>query len=403
MSEAERERPSVEPEEAPAPPAEPSAPEKSTEPAAEKSTEPAAEKPAEAAAKNPAEAAAQKPTEAAAKKSAGPAAEKPAEAKPAEAAAEKPAEEKPAAEKPAAPPPKPKLTISSLSVVIPAHNEEETIAKTLVSLKSTLIEAEIEAEIILVDDGSTDATAERAGAIDGVWVIRHPGNLGYGAALKTGIRASRGEIVATLDADGQHDPRDLVPMLAMLGETNSMVVGHRQGAVQSTLLRAPGKWLLTTTAQYLVGRKIPDLNCGFRVFRREVVARQLHLCPNGFSISTTLTMSLMTDGYPLAYHPIQVLQREGGKSRVSAVTGLAALILLFRLVMLFNPLRVFLPLSLLSLGLGVFVGAVDTLRTGRPNISDSAVLFLVVAVLIFLFGLVADSIARLRRELRPGG
>jgi len=114
-------------------------------------------------------------------------------------------------------------------------------------------------------------------------------------------------------------------------------------------------------------------------------------------------MALMADGHPIAYHPVQVRPREGGRSRVSAVTGLEALLLVFRLVMLFNPLKVFLPLSVLSFGLGVAVSVLDTLRSSKPDISDSAVLFLVVAVLIFLFGLVADSIARMRREMRPGG
>lgn len=283
---------------------------------------------------------------------------------------------------------------TGFAVVIPAYNEENTIAAVVLDL--VRLSCGQPWDIVVVDDASTDRTAERAVSA-GARVIRHVRNRGYGAALKTGIRATSADWVATYDADGQHIAAEFARLLPHVGSdsTFDLVVGARSERLHSAAWRMPGKWMLGALANYLCKTTIPDLNSGMRIFRREVILRYLHLCPDGFSFSTTSTMAMFNRNHSVVYVPI-VVGKTSAHSQVRLRTGWDVLVLMLRLVMLFNPLRVFLPLSAALLSLGIFWG-IRYIWLGR-GLSVAALLLLLVGVLVFFVGLLADQVAELRKE-----
>jgi glycosyltransferase involved in cell wall biosynthesis len=279
----------------------------------------------------------------------------------------------------------------SVTIVIPAFNEAGSIAAVLSDLTSGC--RALEAAIVVVDDGSDDQTAAAAER-PGVTVIRHQRNLGYGAALKTGVRHAATEFVLTMDADGQHTAA-AVCAVWQAREDADMVVGARQGLLHSRTWRMPGKWLLAIMARYLSRQEIRDLNSGLRVYRREVLLKYLHLCPSGFSFTTTTTLALLSRGWRVRYVPIDV-RRRAGTSTVSVSTGLETIVLILRLVALFNPLRVFIPAAIVIGGLGIAWG-VPIALVGR-GISVGSMLAIVTAVVLFALGLLCDQISQLRLE-----
>jgi glycosyltransferase involved in cell wall biosynthesis len=280
---------------------------------------------------------------------------------------------------------------SELTIVIPAFNEEHAIGQVVEQIKRTC--AHTDQEIIVVDDGSTDdtaITAEKAGAR----VLRHNTNMGYGAALKTAIRNARTAYILTMDSDGQHNAYDIWRLWAVVGD-NDMVVGRRKQILHSLLWRMPGKWVLGLMANYLTRRSIPDLNSGFRLIRRDVALKYLHVCPSGFSFSTTITMALLSRGYNVAYIPIDVEKRVG-KSTVSISTGIDTIILIMRIASLFNPLRIFIPASMFTGMAGVIWGL--PIALAGNGVSVGAMLAIVTALLLFGLGLICDQVSQLRLE-----
>lgn len=281
--------------------------------------------------------------------------------------------------------------MDQFTIVIPAHNESDSIALVLQDIHKVF--AGMSYQVIVIDDGSNDNTGLVA-AENGAVVIRNSVNKGYGASLKKGIRNATTELVLIMDADGQHKAEDAKRLLEK-SQDRDMVVGQRTGLVHSPLWRMPGKWALGWLANYLSRRHIPDLNSGLRVFRRDVVLRYLHICPSGFSLSTTITMVLFSRGYDIAYEPINVKKRVG-KSTVTISTGLDTLILMLRIAALIDPLRVFLPASLaigsIGLGWGIRYALIGN------GVSGGSLLAIVTALLLFSIGLVCDQISQLRLE-----
>ena len=284
-----------------------------------------------------------------------------------------------------------------LSVVIPAFDEEEAIAPTLASLHAVLAGAGIEYEVIVVDDGSSDRTGEIAEGAGSeterarTRVLREARNRGYGAALKRGIAAARADLVLITDADGTY-PAGEIPRLYAKAADFDMVVGARTGEdVNVPLSRQPAKWVLRKLAGYLAGQKIPDLNSGLRVMRREHVRRFAHILPPGFSFTTTITLALLSNDMTVGYVPIDY-HRRIGRSKVRAVDAWHFLLLILRVIVLFNPLKVFLPLGALAFVAGLLKFAYDVTKA---NLSESAVMCLLAAVIIWAVGLLADQNSRL--------
>jgi len=276
----------------------------------------------------------------------------------------------------------------TLTIIIPAHNEAAALPQVLGSLRAHAPEA----HVIVVDDGSTDATASVAEQF-GATVLRHAGNLGYGAALKTGFRQAATPFVATMDADGQHTPEALEAVWRARHDAD-MVVGARTG-FHGPAWRMPGKWLLRVMAQYLTRRRIPDLNSGLRLYRRDVLLRYLHVCPSGFSLTTTMTLAMLSRGWRVTYVPITVAARIG-RSTVNVVTGLETVVLILRIVSLFNPLRVFVPSAAALAAAGLLWG-LPIAAAGR-GVSVGSMLAIVTAVILFALGLLCDQISQLRLE-----
>jgi glycosyltransferase involved in cell wall biosynthesis len=283
---------------------------------------------------------------------------------------------------------------SSISVVIPAMDEEAAIGGVVARLRATAAWR----EILVVDDGSRDATAERARSA-GAQVIRHPYNKGNGAAVKSGIRAAIGEFVLIVDADGQHAPEDALRIVNRLGDYD-LVVGARAPSTQATLGRRGGNALLNGLAGYLTGRPIPDLTSGFRAARRECLAEFLHLLPNGFSTPATTTLAFMRAGYNVAFEPVDARARTGQSKIRLARDGASFFLILLKIITIFSPLRIFVPVSLLSFIVGTLYGVWTVAMDGR--IPNGAVLLILFAVVVFLVGLVSEQVSALRFQ-GPGG
>jgi glycosyltransferase involved in cell wall biosynthesis len=282
---------------------------------------------------------------------------------------------------------------SSTSIVIPALNEAPVIGRVV----SALAEAGPWREIIVVDDGSDDGTADEARKA-GATVIRHPYNKGNGASVKTGVRAATGEFVLIVDGDGQHQPGDARRLALHLGEFD-LVVGARRSETQASGARRAGNALLNWLAGYLAERKIPDLTSGFRGARRDYLMQFLYLLPNGFSTPTTTTLAFVKAGYDVLFVPIEAKARVGKSKIRLARDGVRFFVILLKVITIFSPLRVFLPISLAASLLGAVYGLFNFFVVDY-KIPNGAVLLIMFGVIVFLVGLVSEQISALRAEGR---
>jgi glycosyltransferase involved in cell wall biosynthesis len=280
----------------------------------------------------------------------------------------------------------------SVSVILPAKNEAENLDALLPRLKSMAAGLDRDVEIIVVNDGSTDETREVCAA-HGVRMLTHPYSSGNGAAVKTGARAARGEVLAFMDADGQHDPELIPGLLAKLDEGFDMVIGARTADAHAGAHRFAANTFYNWFASWMVGQPVPDLTSGLRVARAERFRRFLYLLPNGFSYPTTSTMSFFRCGYPVAYVPVAV-QRRVGKSHIRLLRdGLRFLLIIFKIGTLYSPLKLFVPISaaFFLTGLGYYL---YTFITVHRFTNMSALLF-ITAILVLIVGLLSEQITLL--------
>lgn len=278
-----------------------------------------------------------------------------------------------------------------VSVVIPAYNEAGAIGDTV----RRVLELYPDFEVIVVDDGSTDGTGDIAREA-GAQVLSHPYNKGNGASVRSGMQAASGDILVMMDGDGQHKPEDIQRLLECFPEYD-FVIGARGMESQAGLRRGIGNWLLNKLASYLTRFPIRDLTSGFRAFKREMILPYLHLFPAGFSYPTTSTLAMLKAGANLKYIPITAYQRIG-KSKIRLFQdGSRFFLIILKLVTLFSPMRVFLPISILFGALGV-VYSIYTLSQG--HFTNMAALLLILAVLVFLMGLIAEQLSAIHTQGR---
>ncbi len=276
----------------------------------------------------------------------------------------------------------------SLSIVIPAKNEAEALGEVVATARDRYPDA----EIIVVDDGSEDATAEVAEKA-GATVIRHPESLGNGAAIKSGARAARGEVLAMMDGDGQHDARELGRLLDKLDEGYDMAIGARDAGSHASVGRLFANGFYNALASLVSGRPILDLTSGFRVARASLFKKFLYLLPNGFSYPTTITMAFLRSGYPVCFEPIKAAERTG-KSHIRPIRdGIRFLIIIFKIATLYAPLKVFLPVSGLFFASGLGYYAYTYIAFGR--FTNMSLLVFSASVIIFLIGLISEQITAL--------
>jgi glycosyltransferase involved in cell wall biosynthesis len=215
--------------------------------------------------------------------------------------------------------------------------------------------------------------------------------------VKSGIRSATGEFVLIMDGDGQHRPEDAQRLVSKLGEYD-LVIGSRSASTQATQARRFGNGALNGLASYLTGRSIPDLTSGFRAARREHLREFIHLLPNGFSTPTTTTLAFIKAGYNVAFEPTEARLRVGASKIRLAHDGSRFLLIILKIVTLFSPLRVFLPISILSFALGAGYALWTIYR--EMHVTNSSVLLIMLAVIVFLVGLISEQIAALRFEGR---
>jgi glycosyltransferase involved in cell wall biosynthesis len=276
-----------------------------------------------------------------------------------------------------------------ISVILPAKNEAEGLQRTLPILRARFPEA----EVIVVDDGSTDATAAIA-AGHGARVLSSPYSMGNGAAIKRGARAASGDILVFMDADGQHDPGLIQQLLDQLDAGFDMAVGARGASGQANAGRGAANAFYNRLASWMTGHRIADLTSGFRAVRADKFREFLHLLPNGFSYPTTSTMAFFRSAYPVAYVSIPVAKRIGTSSHIRPLRdGLRFLLIIFKIATLYSPLKLFAPTAFVFglLGLGYY--AYTFLIEHR--FTNMSALLLSAAVIVFLIGLISEQITNL--------
>ncbi|MEP0203468.1 MAG: glycosyltransferase family 2 protein [Halioglobus sp.] len=279
-----------------------------------------------------------------------------------------------------------------LSIVLPAKNEEHGLRLTLPEIRKR----HPDAEVIVVDDGSTDATSSVASSIDAK-VLSHPYSQGNGAAIKTGARAATGDYVVFMDSDGQHDPADIEPLLAELEKGYDLVVGARSGVEsQASLARWSANTFYNKLASWMVGHNIDDLTSGFRAVNRKKFLQFLYLLPNGFSYPTTSTMAFFRAGYSVGFVPITVSKRVG-KSHIRLLRdGVRFFLIIFKIGTLYSPLKVYFPMSVAMSGLGVINYLATAWSTGLFQFTNMSTLLVLSGMIVFLIGLLSEQLTNLQ-------
>jgi glycosyltransferase involved in cell wall biosynthesis len=290
-----------------------------------------------------------------------------------------------------------------VSVVLPVYNERGHLVEEIARIRAGLDASAYRYEIIVVDDGSSDGSGEQLRTMEGIRLIRFAQNRGTGSARRAGTRAAQGRVVVWTDADMTY-PNDEIALLVKELDGADQVVGARtseQGTHKAA--RVPAKWVLRRLASYLTKTDIPDLNSGFRAFRRSVALQYLHLLPAGFSCVTTITMAFLANGYSVRYVPIEYRTRAGTSKFHWWTDSKRYLVQIVRLVLSYNPLRVFLPLAGALLTLGLLKLGYDAVDKDLRLATNTLLIFFAAFQLIVI-GLLADLVVRVTRpagEVEP--
>ena len=285
-----------------------------------------------------------------------------------------------------------------VTLVLPAYNEAESLSVLLPGLLDYL--RKMGWQLIVVDDGSSDATGEVLSAYKdnpGLQVIRHKLNRGYGGALKSGLRAASTEFVVTMDADGQHRHADIERLLfEMLNADADMVIGQRGKDATPSRYRRLGKWLIRTLTRILVPNSIKDLNSGFKMYRTALVQQYLPLCPDSMAFSDVITLVFIKRRHLVIEVPIEAEPRQGGVSTINTYTALDTVFEILNIIMLFNPMRIFMPIAVLCLLFG-FLWGLPILYLGR-GVSVGSMLAIVTGLIFMFLGLVAEQLSKIRLQ-----
>jgi glycosyltransferase involved in cell wall biosynthesis len=285
-----------------------------------------------------------------------------------------------------------------ISIIIPVYNEEEAIGDDLDTIIKTMSGSDIPWEIIVVDDGSTDTSAEIVRQREGVRLIQHPYNRGTGAARTTGLRHANGDVIVMTDGDGTYPNQDIPRLLAHMDECDMVIGARRMEAGSLRWLRSPTKLFIRLLASYLTGVRIPDLNSGLRVFKKSVTERFLDILPTTHSWVGTQTIAFLSEGYAVKFIPIDYYKRKGRRSSFHPIADTYNYIsLVVRTIMYFNPLKVFLPVALALIVVGAVKLIRDIIYYRGPYIPGVTLMLILTAIQVGAIGLLADLIVKRAR------
>ena len=283
-----------------------------------------------------------------------------------------------------------------ISILIPAYNEGESIKGVVEEIKKVIGKQDLPYEIVVINDGSKDQTKEIIEKIEDIRIINNPYNLGYGMSLKKGLKIAEGKYVLITDADGTY-PIARIPDLLKYIDSYDMIIGARTGKnVSIPLIRRPAKWIIGKFANFLSGKKIPDINSGLRVFNKEKALEFYNLYPSGFSFTTTITLAFLTNDYTIKYISINYNKREGSSS-IRPVDFLGFIALIGRIMIYFKPLKFFfLPGLFISL-IGFIYGIYQVMIAPTKGLGQLPILLIILGIQIVLLGIIADLIAKSRK------
>lgn len=284
-----------------------------------------------------------------------------------------------------------------ISIIIPAYNEQEGIGETLEKIFQAMDAAHYDFEVIVVNDGSNDHTADVVKEFPRATLVNHTRNRGSGASTNTGIKHARGEICVMTDGDGTYPVQDIPRLLEAMNEYE-MVIGARvREAGTMKVLRTPAKWFIRSLASFLTDTKIPDLNSGLRAFKKQNALKYTHILPQGQSWVSTITLAHLSDDLDVTWIPIEYYARKGQSKFRPIQDTYNYLMLVLRTVMYFNPMKILFPIGALILLAGV-LRQLWWFAIGNLVVHSSNVLLVIAGLNIVMMALLADLVVRRARQ-----
>ena len=276
-----------------------------------------------------------------------------------------------------------------LSIIIPAYNEAQSILGVVKNIQNCC--SSIDYEIIVIDDGSTDGTKETIG-IPEIKIYQNKYNIGYGASIKAGVRKASHNIICITDADGTYPANRIPDLLKIFIENDAdMVVGARPWN-KIEFKRRLAKFIIHKFSELLLSHQIPDMNSGLRLFKKDIFNEFLNILPDGFSLTSTLTLAFSFYGYDTIFEPIEYFERIG-KSKIHPTKDTLNFIqLILRTIIYFNPLKIFLPPAILFILVGFFLILFQLILL--QNITSITIIILFSGMQLLAIGLLADLISR---------
>lgn len=284
-----------------------------------------------------------------------------------------------------------------ISIIIPAYNEEQGIGETLAKIFDTMDAAHYDYEVIVVNDGSGDQTAEQVKKFPRALLLNHTRNRGSGASTNTGVKHARGEICVMTDGDGTYPVQDIPRLLEAMNEYDMVIGARTREAGTLKVLRTPAKWFVRSLASFLTDTKIPDLNSGLRAFRKANALKYVHILPQGQSWVSTITLAHLSDDLDVKWIPIDYYERKG-KSKFRPIEDTYNyFMLVLRTVMYFNPMKILFPIGALILLAGI-IRQIWWFAIGNAVVHSSNVLLVLTGFNIVMMALLADLVVRRARQ-----
>jgi glycosyltransferase involved in cell wall biosynthesis len=292
--------------------------------------------------------------------------------------------------------------LPDITIILPIYNEVDNIENVFKNLNDILNNSDKTYEIIAVDDGSTDGTLTLLLSLKDknpfMRIISHVYNKGNSCAIRTGIRFARANIIITMDADGQHDPKYILKIISGLSKYD-MIIGSRTHAYKGKSIRNMGNIILNKFASAFTQTRITDLTSGFRAFKKQTISHFLHLFPNGFGFESMITVSMIKSGYSINFFPIEFKERLMGESKINIINdGIKFIIIILKIIVLYDPFKIFLPFSILFITIGLITMIAGIIVASKLIVPGSSVVFYVAGIFTFLLGLLSNQIATINTK-----